>query len=107
MARTLPNNQEAEQALLSTMFISKYVLDKAIDSIDEEDFYYDNNRIIYHTIKILHEKGIPIDMPSVLTELKNSNKLNEAGGMGYITEVLGSEAVATNSDYYIKKIQDT
>ena len=106
MARTLPNNQEAEQSLLSTMFLSKYALNKAIDTIDEEDFYYDNNRVIYHTIKTLYEKNIPIDMTSVLTELKNTNKLNEAGGMGYITEVLDSEAVATNSEYYMKKISD-
>ena len=36
MARSIPNNQEAEQALLSTMFLSKYALNKAIDTIDEE-----------------------------------------------------------------------
>lgn len=107
MARTLPNNQEAEQSLLSTMFLSKYALNKAIDTLDEDDFYYDNNKVIYHTIKTLYDKDIPIDMTSVLTELKNNNKLNEAGGLGYITEVLNSEAVATNSEYYMKKIADT
>ena len=106
MARTLPNNQEAEQSLLSTMFLSKYALNKALDTLDEEDFYYDNNKVIYHTIKTLYDKNTPIDMTSVLTELKNNNKLNEAGGLGYITEVLNSEAVATNSEYYIKKITD-
>lgn len=106
MARSLPSNQEAEQALLSTMFISKYSLDKALDTLDEEDFYYDNNRVIYHAIKSLYDKDVPIDMTSILTELKNTNKLNEAGGMGYISEVLNSEAVATNSNYYMKQIAD-
>ena len=32
MARSIPNNQEAEQALLSIMFLSKYALDKAVDT---------------------------------------------------------------------------
>ena len=42
MARSLPNNQEAEQALLSTMFLSKYALDKAVDTLQEDDFFYNN-----------------------------------------------------------------
>ncbi len=106
MARSIPNNKEAEQSLLSSMFISKYALDRAIDSLNEDDFYYDNNRVIFNTLESLNKKNIPIDMTSVVTELKDSNKLTEAGGISYITEVLNSEAVATNADYYIKKVSD-
>ena len=106
MARSLPNNQEAEQALLSTMFLSKYALDKAVDSLQEDDFFYNNNKIIFNTLVDLSKKNVPIDMPSVVTEIKNNDKLNEVGGISYLTEVLNSEAVAANADYYIKKIAD-
>ena len=107
MARNIPNNIEAEQSLLSSMFISRYALEKAVDTLNEDDFYYDNNRTIFNVLESLNKKNIPIDMTSVITELKNTNKLNEAGGIPYITEVLNSEAVATNADYYIKKVSDT
>ena len=107
MARSIPNNMEAEQSLLSSMFISKYALERATDTLTEEDFYYDNNRVIFSVLSNLNKKNVPIDMTSVVTELKDSNKLNEAGGISYITEVLNSEAVATNADYYIKKVNDT
>ncbi len=107
MARSIPNNKEAEQSLLSSMFISRYALEKAVDSLNEDDFYYDNNRIIFNVLENLNKKNIPIDMTSVITALKNNNKLNDAGGISYITEVLNSEAVATNADYYIKKVSDT
>ena len=106
MARSIPNNKEAEQSLLSSMFISKYALDKAVDTLSSEDFYFDNNRIIFNCLANLSSKNIPIDMTSVITELKNTNKLEEAGGVVYITEVLNSEAVATNAEYYIKKVND-
>jgi replicative DNA helicase len=106
MARSIPNNQEAEQALLSTMFLSKYALDKAVDTLQEDDFYYNNNRIIFNTLVNLSNKNIPIDMTSVVTEIKNNDKLNEVGGISYLTEVLNSEAVASNAEYYIKKIND-
>lgn len=106
MARSIPNNQEAEQALLSSMFISKYALDKACDSLTEDDFYYDNNKIIFNTLVNLAGRNIPIDMTSIVTELKNKNKINEVGGIPYLTEVLNSEAVASNAEYYIKKVSD-
>ena len=105
--RNVPNNREAEQSLLSSMFISKYALERATDTLSEEDFYYDNNRILFNVLDNLNKKNVPIDMTSVVTELKNSDKLNDAGGISYITEVLNSEAVATNADYYIKKVSDT
>ena len=107
MAREIPNNKEAEQSLLSSMFISRYALEKATDTLTEDDFYYDNNRVIYNVLDNLNKRSIPIDMTSVITELKNTKKLEEAGGISYITEVLNSEAVATNADYYIKKVNDT
>ena len=106
MARSIPNNQEAEQSLLSSMFLSKYALDKAIDLLSVDDFYYDNNRVIFNALVNLNNKNSPIDMTSIITELKNNDKLNEAGGIPYITEVLNSEAVATNCEYYIKKVSD-
>ena len=106
MARSVPSNQEAEQSLISSMFISKYALEKAIDTLSSDDFYYDNNRIIFNVLASLNAKNTPIDMTSIITELKNTDKLNEAGGIPYITEVLNSEAVATNADYYIKKVND-
>ena len=107
MARTIPSNQEAEQSLLSSMFISRSALERATDTLSEEDFYYDNNRVLFSVLDSLNKRNIPIDMTSVVTELKNNNKLNEAGGISYITEVLNSEAVATNADYYIKKVSDS
>ncbi len=107
MARSIPSNREAEQSLLSSMFISRSALEKATDTLSEEDFYYDNNRVLFNVLDSLNKKNIPIDMTSVVTELKNNDKLNDAGGISYITEVLNSEAVATNADYYIKKVSDT
>ena len=106
MARSIPNNQEAEQSLLSSMFLSKYAFDRASDMLTPEDFYFDNNRVIFNTLQSLNNRNIPIDMPTIITELKNTNKLNEAGGIPYISEVLTSEAVATNAEYYIKKVSD-
>ena len=57
MERSIPNNKEAEQSLLSSMFMSKYALEKATDTLSSEDFYYDNNQVIFNVLDSLNKKN--------------------------------------------------
>ena len=51
MPRSVPNSKEAEQAVLSAMFLSKNAQDVAFETLDESAFYYDNNRKIYLALR--------------------------------------------------------
>ena len=106
MLRTVPNSQEAEQAVLSAMFLSRNALDKTFEMVDETAFYYDNNRKIFNCLKKLYDENAPIDMTTITTELRNESILEEIGGVIYLTEVLNTESTAANIDYYLKIISD-
>ena len=106
MLRTVPNSQEAEQAVLSAMFLSRNALDKTFEMVDETAFYYDNNRKIFNCLKKLYYDNAPIDMTTITTELRNEGILEEIGGVIYLTEVLNTESTAANIDYYLKIISD-
>lgn len=106
MLRTVPNSQEAEQAVLSAMFLSRNALDKTFEMVDETSFYYDNNRKIFNCLKKLYDENAPIDMTTITTELRNEGILEEIGGVIYLTEVLNTESTAANIDYYLKIISD-
>ncbi len=106
MLRTVPNSQEAEQAVLSAMFLSRNALDKTFEMVDETAFYYDNNRKIFNCLKKLYDEYAPIDMTTITTELRNEGILEEIGGVIYLTEVLNTESTAANIDYYLKIISD-
>ena len=106
MIRTVPSSLEAEQAVLSAMFLSKNALNKAFEIVDETTFYYDNNRKIFNALKRLYENNNPIDMTTITNELRNLNQLEEIGGVIYLTEVLNTESTAANIDYYLKIIID-
>ena len=106
MLRTVPNSQEAEQAVLSAMFLSRNALDKTFEMVDETAFYYDNNRKIFNCLKKLYDDNAPIDMTTITTELRNEGTLEEIGGVIYLTEVLNTESTAANIDYYLKIISD-
>lgn len=106
MLRSVPNSKEAEQAVLSAMFLSKKAQDIAFEMLDESAFYYDNNRKIYLALKSLYDGNIPIDMTTITNELKNKGYLEEIGGVIYLTEVLNTESTAANINYYLKIVQD-
>ena len=105
--RTMPNNIEAEKSVLGACFLSKYALQKACESLDEEKFYDEKNSKIFHAMKNLQEQKTPVDLTTLTSELQKGNQLNEVGGVEYLTEILNFVPVATNVDYDIKSVEDT
>ena len=104
--KNMPNNQEAEQSVIGAMFLSKYALDKACETLTKETFYYNNNALIFDTIKEMHEKKKPLDLTTLTSELKNKNLLTDVGGVEYLSEVLEAVPTAANAEYYIKLVED-
>ena len=105
--KEIPNNPEAEQAVIGSMFLEKNALQKACEVLNPESFYFNNNAKIFGTIKDMAEKKVPIDLTTVTTELKNRNILNEVGGVEYLTEILDSVATAANIDQYVKSVEES
>lgn len=104
--RNIPNKLEAEQAVLGSMFLSKFALQKACDILNKDSFYSNSNGEIFLVLKEMLEKKVPIDMTTLTSELKSKNKLNEIGGVEYLTEVLESVPTASNVDHYIKLVEE-
>lgn len=106
MKKDIPNNIEAEQSVIGSMFLSKYALDKAIESLTSKNFYLEKHGKIFDAIKELNSKGTAIDITTVTSYLKDQNLVNEVGGIEYITEILEQTPTAANIDHYIKIVED-
>ena len=104
--RSVPNSKEAEQAVLSAIFLSKSASNVVFETIDENAFYYDNNKKIFLAIKSLYDNSNPIDMTTVTNELQNKGWLDEIGGVLYLNEVINTESTAANINYYLKIVND-
>ena len=104
--KNIPNNLEAEQSVLGSMIISKYALQKAVDSLTKDSFYSEANATIFSCLSYMLEKKIPVDSTTLITELKNMNKINEVGGIEKLTELMDYVPTAANVDYYIKLVEE-
>lgn len=106
MAKTLPNNIEAEESVLGACFLSKYALQKACENLTPDSFYDEKNGKIFAAMNNLVDEKTPIDITTVTGYLKKNNQLSEIGGVEYLTEVLNFVPTASNIDYYIKNVEE-
>ena len=104
MNQGLPNNIEAEKALLGSVFWSYGALQKACEEVDKEMFYLDSNSKIFEVILELYKDKKPVDINTLTTELVNKKLINTIGGVEYLNEITDSVATGANIEYYINTV---
>ncbi|MDD5980020.1 MAG: replicative DNA helicase [bacterium] len=106
MNREIPSNIDAEKSVLGAMFLSKFALQKAVESLSVESFFLDKHGKIFDCLKDLFNRQVAIDITTVTDELKNRKILKEVGGVEYLTEILDETPTASNVEYYIDIVED-
>ena len=104
--KKIPQNIEAEQAVLASMFLSKYALEKAVDELSPDLFYLDNHGIIFDVLKELHENNRAIDITTLTDLLEKKDLLTKIGGVEYLGEIINSIASPANIDEYINIVNE-
>ncbi|WP_070120031.1 replicative DNA helicase [Bacillus marinisedimentorum] len=104
--RTPPHNIEAEQAVLGAVFLEAAALTSASEILIPEDFYRAAHQKIYNVMLDLSEKGEPVDLVTVTSELSDHNLLEEVGGVSYLSDLAGAVPTAANVEYYAKIVEE-
>ncbi|MDP3696851.1 MAG: replicative DNA helicase [Candidatus Taylorbacteria bacterium] len=100
-----PQNLDAEKSVLGAILIDKDAINKVVDFLNPEDFYSPNHQIIYATAVNLFEKREPIDLLSLSNRLEETGRLNEAGGVSYLTSLTNSVPTSSHISTYGKIVQ--
>ncbi len=98
--RQLPNDINAEAAVLSAMMIDNFVVSRAIELLEEEHFYRTAHKIIFKTILDLFEENIEIDIITLIDRLKQNGTLEKVGGENFINELSDVVLSGANIDYH-------
>ena len=91
-----PQNIEAEQAVLGSILLKSDLLGAVLEILTPQDFYKNNHRLIYEAMIDLFEKNEPQDLLTVSNSLKNTNKLEHAGGPTYLASLTSIVPVTAN-----------
>lgn len=101
-----PHDVEAEQAVLGCMITDRDAVIAAIEALAEEDFYREDNKLIYKAIFNLYKKAEPVDIITLKSELSSIGKFDEVGGLEYLAELPEKVPTTSNVDKYIKIVKE-
>ena len=102
----IPQNLEAEEAVLGAILVNPETLAKVSDSLTSASFYKPAHRYIYDAMLQLFNNNDNIDIVSVSDVLSYSGKLESVGGRAYINDLVENTITTSNIAYYAKIIQE-
>ena len=97
-----PQALELEESVIAAMMIEKDAFNSVSDLLHPESFYADKHRFIFEAIRSLSAKDAPIDILSVAEELKLMGKLDQVGGITYLSDLTRRIASAAHLQYHAK-----
>ncbi len=101
-----PHDETAEQSVLGSILLDKDALIDVGEFLHPEYFYKDAHLFIFKAMLGLFERHEPVDVVTVTAELKKLNKLKEAGGASYLSELLNMVPTAAHAQKYGRMIMD-
>lgn len=96
----MPNNLDAEQALLGCMLIDNEILPDVLEKLTEDDFYQESHRYILSAMKMNYNSRRPVDLVTLIDKLETEGNLEKAGGVAYLTELTQNTPSSANYEHY-------
>ncbi|MBT3445541.1 replicative DNA helicase [bacterium] len=105
--KTLPQNKEAEQAVLGSILIDQNAMNLVLEEINEDDFYDENHKKIFSSMVDLEKENKPIDILTLYDKLKTKKSLlKEVGGSSYLSQLVEIVPSSTNVSFYAKSVKE-
>ena len=104
--KNLPYSNEAEKAVLGAMLVSRDALLNSVVRLSEEDFYVNDHKLIYDTIKNVYNKGIDVDIVTVVEQFNLNNTFDQLSDKELIYDLVENVVSPSNIEEYIRIIQD-
>ncbi len=100
MGKLPPQALELEESVLGALLIEKDAFATIADLLRPESFYSVQHSVIFEAIRALAAKDAPIDILSVVEQLRSSGDLEKAGGVVYLSELTRRVASAAHLRYH-------
>ncbi|WP_251441940.1 replicative DNA helicase [Veillonella intestinalis] len=102
--RIPPHSIEAERAVLGALLTGENVYDSISSIVTRSDFYRDAHRIMYEAIENIQHSHQRPDMILLVEELNRLKKLEEVGGINYITDITNAASAVYNVEEHARII---
>ena len=99
-----PQARDLEEAVLGAIMLEKSAFDVVVEILKPQCFYQDSHQKIYAAMQGLQQKNQPIDILTVVQELKLRGELEWVGGPFAITSLTNAVVSAANIEAHSRII---
>jgi replicative DNA helicase len=99
-----PQALDLEEAVLGALMLEKSALNAVVEFLKPEHFYSEQNQEIYRSIIQLFKSSEPVDMRTVVNQLRKDGKIELVGGAYYIAELTSKVSSAANIEYHARVV---
>jgi replicative DNA helicase len=99
-----PQAKDLEEAVLGAVMLEKGAFDTVIEILKPECFYVDAHQRIFKAMQSLANKSQPIDILTVVEELRSREELDLVGGPYYVTKLTNAVVSSANIDAHSRII---
>jgi len=103
---TPPHSLEAEQSVLGGLMITNQSWDDIADRVSADDFYTRAHQLVFQAIAELNERQQPCDSVTVNELLEGREQAKDAGGLGYLIELVRDTPSAANIVAYADIVRE-
>ena len=101
----MPHNLEAESAILGCILIDGDIQSELLETLREDDFYQESNRLVLEGMKKVYAARKPVDIVTLTDMLERDGTLERAGGLVRITELAEITPSAANYRQYLEIVR--
>src|SRR5215203_7047871 len=99
-----PQAKDLEEAVLGAIMLEKGAFDIVIEILKAECFYVDSHQRVFKAMQSLANKSQPIDILTVVEELRFKEELDLIGGPYYVTKLTNAVVSSANIDAHARII---
>lgn len=106
VSRIPPHSVESEQSILGSIILDKDAIITVAETINPGDFYKEAHKIIYESMLRLNSNNEPIDLITLIEELRKEGHLDNVGGISYLTSLSTIVPTTSNVKYYANIVKE-
>ena len=100
LSKLYPQAVDIEKSVLGGIIIEEDAILEVVNIINVDTFYSSQNKEVYKAILNLFENHLPIDLRTVIDQLKKNGSLEKIGGEEYVISLIDRVVSGANIEYH-------
>ena len=100
LSKLYPQAIDIEKSVLGGIIIEEDAILEVVNIISVDTFYSSQNKEVYKAILNLFENHLPIDLRTVIDQLKKNGSLEKIGGEEYVVSLIDRVVSGVNIEYH-------